>query len=84
MKFTWKGFANLMAYIAVILVGVSLLIQACLKGNQVASVFKMIADIVAYVMLTIASFSYAKSRRSVVFLIIWIIAVVLIVVSYVI
>lgn len=83
-KFSFRSFANLMAYIAVVLVGAALLIQAVLKGNQVAAAFKMVADVIAYVMLAISSFSYAKSRRNVVFIIIWIVAVVLIVVSYII
>ena len=55
-----------------------------LGANQLASMFKMAADILAYIMLVIASFSYARSRRNVIFVIIWIVAVVLIVVSYII
>lgn len=83
-NFTFRSFANLMAYIAVVLVGTALLIQSVLKGNQIAQAFKMVADAIAYVMLAITSFSYAKSRRNVVFILIWLVAVVLIVVSYII
>ena len=84
MKFSMKSFASLMAYIAVVLVGLALLIQSIFKGNQVASAFKIVADVIAYVMLSFYSFAYAKSRRSIVYIIIWIVAVVMIVVSYVI
>ena len=80
---TYRSFASELAYIAVILVGCSLLIQALLKGSQIATVLKMTADILAYTMLVIASFSYARSRRNVIFVIIWIVSVVLIVVSYI-
>ena len=34
MKFNWKSFANILAYVAVVLVGVALLIQALIKGNN--------------------------------------------------
>ncbi len=84
MKFNWKSFANILAYVAVVLVGVALLIQALIKGNnEVSGIIKMVADIIAYAILIMCSFTYAKSRRSVVFLIIWVIAVILIVVSYI-
>lgn len=84
MKLNWKSFANILSYIAVVLVGVALLVQALIKGNsEISGIIKMIADIIAYVILVMCSFTYAKSRRSVVFLIIWIIAVILIVVSYI-
>ena len=81
---SYRSFASVLAYISVVLVGSSLLISALLGANQLASMFKMAADILAYIMLVIASFSYARSRRNVIFVIIWIVAVVLIVVSYII
>ncbi|MBQ2863885.1 MAG: hypothetical protein IJE91_00285 [Clostridia bacterium] len=83
-NFGFRSFANVLAYIAVILVGAALLVQALLGDGMVAYVFKTIADVLAYVMLAISSFSYAKSRRSVVYIIIWIVAVALIAVSYII
>lgn len=83
-KFNIRSIASFLAYIAVVLVGVSLLIQSIFDGNQVAEAFKMVADVLAYTMLTIFSFSYAKSRRNIVYILIWIAAVVLIVVSYII
>lgn len=83
-NFGFRSFANVIAYIAVILVGAALLVQALLGDGMVAYVFKTIADVLAYVMLAISSFSYAKSRRSVVYIIIWIVAVALIAVSYII
>ena len=84
MKFNLKSFLSIMAYVAVVAVGVALLLQALLKGEQVAGIIKLVADVIAYLMLVIYSFAYAKSRRSVVFVIVWIIAVVLIVISYII
>jgi uncharacterized membrane protein len=82
-KFTYKSVANVLAYAAVVLVGVSLLLNKLFDGNQIASIFKHVADILAYTMLAISSISYATSRRNAVFVIVWIIAVVMIVVSYV-
>ena len=67
---SYGSFASVLAYISVVLVGASLLISALLGTNQLASMFKMAADILAYIMLVIASFSYARSRRNVIFVII--------------
>ena len=67
---SYRSFASVLAYISVVLVGASLLISALLGTNQLASMFKMAADILAYIMLVIASFSYARSRRNVIFVII--------------
>ena len=67
---SYRSFASVLAYISVVLVGASLLISALLGANQLASMFKMAADILAYIMLVIASFSYARSRRNVIFVII--------------
>ena len=83
-NYGFRSFANVLAYIAVILVGASLLIQALLGGGTVAYILKTVADVIAYVMLAIASFSYATSRRSATYVIIWIVAIVLIAVSYII
>ena len=43
-NFGFRSFANVIAYIAVILVGVSLLLNSLLSTNQIAWAFKMIAD----------------------------------------
>ena len=56
MKFNWKSFANILAYVAVVLVGVALLIQALIKGNnEVSGIIKMVADIIAYAILIMCS-----------------------------
>ena len=80
----FKSFANLLSYIAVIFVGVALILQKVLDGGQIAQILKMIAEIFAYVILAISSFAYARSRRSIIFVLVWVVAVVLIIVSYII
>ena len=59
MKFNWKSFANILAYVAVVLVGVALLIQALIKGNnEVSGIIKMVADIIAYAILIMCYNNY--------------------------
>lgn len=82
-RYGLRSFANLLAYIAVILVGVALIIRSVFSGSVVAYWVKFAADIIAYVMLAVSSFAYARSRRNVIYIVLWLAAIVLIVVSYI-
>lgn len=81
-NYTYKSLANILAYIAIILVGIALVVKSIIGGGQIASILKTTADCIAYFMLALPSYAYARSRRNIAFLIIWVIAITLIVVSY--
>ena len=81
-KYTFKSAANVLAYVAIILVGVALIVKSIIGGGQIANILKTTADCIAYFMLAIPSYAYAKSRRSPVFMIVWVIALALIAASY--
>lgn len=80
MKFTLKMVVNFIAFVAVILVGIALI----LKNTSIGGQLQFIANVIAYVMLAVFAFFYAKSKRNIVFVLLWLAAVVLIVVSYII
>lgn len=80
MKFTLKMVVNFIAFVAVILVGIALI----LKNTSIGGQLQLVANVIAYVMLAIFAFFYAKSKRSIIFILLWLAAVVLIVVSYII
>ncbi len=84
MNHSLRSVANVLAYIGVILVAASLIVSSIFQGYQFSLILSRIASLISYILLIISSFMYAKSRRSVVYLIVWLVAVVLIVVSYII
>ncbi len=77
----WKSLISFVAYVAVCCIGISLLLAAIFKNNAVSAAFKTVADILAISITCIVSFSYANTRRNLVYWIIWIVAIVLIVVG---
>lgn len=84
-KINFKSFLNFIAFVAIVFIGVALIVKGILGAdNQVGVALELVAQIIAYAMLAIYGFFYARSKRSIVFLIVWIVSVVLIVVSYVI
>ena len=84
MNHSLRSVANVLAYLGVILVAASLIVSSLFQGYQFSYILSRIASLISYILLIISSFMYAKSRRSVVYLIVWLVAVVLIVVSYII
>lgn len=80
VRISLRAFVNFIAYISVICVGVALM----LKNTAVGSSFTLIANVIAYSITAICGFLYAKSKRNMLFLVLWVIAVALIIISYVI
>ena len=54
-----------------------------LKEGEITRALTLIANIIAYILVSISAFYYAKSKRNMWFLIVWIVAVILIVVFYI-
>ena len=79
----WKGFINFLAYCGLVLIGLTLLLNTIFKDGEITRALSLIANVIAYILVSISAFYYAKSKRNMWFLIVWIVAVVLIVVFYI-
>lgn len=76
---SWRGFVNLIAFIAVVCIGLALVI-ARIGGGNLASALRQISEILAYTIVAIASFCFAYNRRHWAYYVIWFICVALIVI----
>ena len=74
---------NLISFIAVICVGVSLILTKVGLNGKVTGVLSDIAQIISYVILVIVSCFYVVKRRNVWLWITWAVSVVLIVISFI-
>ena len=75
-----KRFFNMLAFIALIISGVALLISKIFLGGTSASVLNGIAYTLAFIVTSVCAYSYVRTRRSLTVLIIYIVAVVIVVV----
>ena len=86
MGVAWKKFFNLVAFIAVVLVGLALMLSYIFKSGKLTDAFNLIAFILAAIVVGFYSFFYAWSRTRKVWygqllhMIIWVVAVVLMVI----
>lgn len=78
-KIEFKKFLNLLAFIAVVAVAISLLIGT-LFGGDVAHAFSIVAQCIAYFVTAVYAFYYVSSMRNTVVTIVYIVAVVAIIV----
>lgn len=74
---------NLICYVAVVCIGISLLLSEVGLGGEVSRVLSMIAQAIAYIILIFISCRYLIRRRSLVLWIIWAISVALIVIAFI-
>ncbi|MBE5757639.1 MAG: hypothetical protein E7345_01735 [Clostridiales bacterium] len=75
-KWSWKGIMNFLSFIATVSIAVSLVLS---KIGSISTVFRTIAEVIAYSLTTISAFFYVAYKRKLVYYIIWIICVVIIV-----
>ncbi len=75
---------NLSAFVAVILIGVSLMLSKIGAMGQVANAFMIIANVIAYLVVSVVSFFYVARKKNVWLWIVWAVAIALIIISYVI
>ena len=84
-ELNWKRFFNFLAFVALLISGVALLISKIFFGaNQVVStVLNSIAYVLAFVVTSVAAYNYVKTKRNIVYVIIYIVAVIIVVVPLV-
>ena len=80
----WKNFFNLIAFVALAMIGVALAFAYIFKANGVSGPLLKIAEILAYIVVAFYAFFYVWGRRRgislLVHIIVWAAAVTLIVV----
>lgn len=76
-KTTWRGLLNLLAFVAIVCIGVSLLIGTIF--SSLAYSFSLVAEVIAYAITGTLAFYFVKGRHWA-YTIIWIVCLVLIVV----
>ena len=72
------------SFVAVILIGVSLLLSRIHAFGDVANAFLVIANAIAYSIVAITSVVYVAKKKNIWLWLVWVAAIVLIIVSYVI
>ncbi|MBE5735046.1 MAG: hypothetical protein E7361_01160 [Clostridiales bacterium] len=83
--YSWGRIFRLLSFIAVVCVGISLLLSAVLGLNSaIGSALKMVGDILSYIVVLFASFSYVAYKRNVWFYLGWVGSLVLIVLFFII
>jgi len=75
-----RALTNMFAYIAIVLIAVSLVMGKLNFAPNVCNIFNKIAEYVAYVLVGFSSLCYVLSKRSILKKIIWLAAVITIVV----
>ena len=82
-----KGFVNLLAYFAVAFIAVALILTKIFssfpKLMAVADALTLIAQVVAYSITAVYAFSYAKSKKHIAWMILYILFVIAIIVFFV-
>ena len=79
-----KKFFNAMAFVALVISGIALLISKIFfGGTTVANVLNNIAYVLAFTVTAFSAFFYVRTKRNVVWVVVYIIAVVIVVVPLV-
>lgn len=79
-----RSVLNFLSYVAVFCIGVALILQFIFQkvggGGSIASAFQMVAQCLAYSVVSIYAFFFARTKRNIWYLICWLIAVILIII----
>ena len=75
---------HFMSFVAVILIGVSLLLSKIHAFGDVATAFMVIANAIAYSIVAITSVIYVSKKKNIWLWLVWAAAIVMIIISYVI
>ena len=76
----FKSVMNLLAFVAIILIALSLILSKLNFAASINHACTLIANVIAYLMVAISSYYFVRSRRGIAYTITWIVCVVVIVV----
>lgn len=74
----FRSVMNLMAFVAIVMIALSLILSKLNFASSISGACTLIANVIAYIMVAIASFYFVRSRRGIGYLITWIVCVVVI------
>jgi len=77
---------NLVAFVAIIFIGIALLISAIFDGNEFSNALQIVANVLAYITVAFYAFMYSQrkwERKQYWFMIAWIASIVLIVLFFI-
>lgn len=85
---SWHWWVNAIAFVSLVIIGIVLLLSEVGLGGKIASALKDIANALAYVVVAACSFIYATGKlnrkNGIIYMIVWVVAVVLITIAYII
>jgi hypothetical protein len=89
MSRNWHSFINFIAFASLAFIGIVLILTKLGLGGDVNNALNLIAMILAYVTVAFCAFIFAyqrwaKSKNNIWYMIVWVVAVTLIVLAYVI
>ena len=78
---TFKSFINLLAFVALVFIGLSLVLGLIFKDTgSIAVAFNTIAQVLSYMLVAYFSFLYVRTKRHWAYYVAWAVAITLIVV----
>ena len=80
----FRSLLNLLAFIAIGLVGVALLLSKVGLGGEISSALTLVANLLAYIITAVAAFYFVRNKNNVWLWVVYAVALVLIVISYII
>lgn len=80
-----KKLVNAVAYFAIIFLAVALLFSQISSGStslfgSIANIFERLANVIAYLIVAVMAFFYVKTKRNIIYMITYIVAIILIIV----
>ena len=84
-KSMWKSLVNLVAFVALTLIGVALFLGYVIKANKISQPFLTLAEVLGYLIVAFYALIFVlekrrSSRQLIIYTVIWVVAVTLIVV----
>lgn len=80
----FKGIINFFAFVAIVLVGVALLLANIGLNGDVSNALTLVANLLAYLITAIAGFYFVKNKNNVWCWVVYAVALILIIISYII
>ena len=80
---SWRGFLNLISFIAIVCIGLALVIGK-IGGGNLASSLRQISEILAHAIVAISAFYFAYSRHHWAYYVVWVVCLALIIIFMVI
>lgn len=78
----WRKMMNLLAYVAIALIGVCLLLGKLGLSGNISNAFLTIGNIIAYLIVAVGGWFYIANRKNVWLWVVYFVSLVLIIISY--